>query len=102
MKTSIRFRSVVTRWLLLCYALMAAFPGHGAVRISEFLAENDGLVRDEEGETPDWIELHNDGGTMVNLEGWFLTDDAADLQKWRIPAVTVQAGGSLVVFASGK
>jgi len=81
---------------------MVVLPAHGAMRISEFLAENDGLVRDEERETPDWIELHNDGGTMVNLEGWFLTDDAADLQKWRIPAVTVQAGGFLVVFASGK
>src|SRR6185369_13509746 len=52
--------------------------------------------------TPDWIELQNDGTGAVNLDGWFLTDDATNLQKWRFPALTLPAGGYLVVFASGK
>jgi hypothetical protein len=46
--------------------------------------------------------LRNDGVAAVNLDGWFLTDDAADLQKWRIPSVTLQPEGHLPVFASGK
>lgn len=83
-------------------AIGLAPTAQGAVRISEFLAENDGLLRDEDGETPDWIELQNDGVTAVNLDGWFLTDDAGDLQKWDFPAVTIGAGNYLVVFASGK
>lgn len=60
------------------------------------------MLRDEDGDTPDWIELQNDGLTAVNLDGWFLTDDAANLQKWRMPPVSIPAGGYLVVFASGK
>jgi len=89
----------------LFYVLMLAILGSsapGAVRISEFLTENDGLLRDEDGDTSGWIELQNDGPAAVNLGGWFLTDDAANLQKWRIPAVTVPSGGFLLVFASGK
>src|SRR5688572_22412787 len=85
----------------ICFSLLS-LSGQGAVRISEFLAENDGGLRDEDGDSPDWIELQNDGTTGVNLEGWFLTDDAADLRKWRIPAVNIAANGFLVVFASGK
>jgi hypothetical protein len=79
-----------------------AVSGFSAVRISEFLTENDGLLRDEDGDTPDWIELQNDGASAVNLAGWFLTDDAGDLQKWPFPSVTIQPGGFVVVFASGK
>lgn len=93
-------RLIVWGWFCLC--LLAATPGQGAVRITEFLAENDGGLRDEDGDSPDWIELQNDGVAAVNLEGWFLTDDAADLQKWRLPTVNVPGGGFLVVFASGK
>ena len=90
-------------FLSLCGLMIClATPAFGGMRISEFLAENDGLLRDEDGETPDWIELQNDGPAAVNLDGWFLTDDAADLRKWRIPAVTVQGGEFVVVFASGK
>src|SRR5262245_53936542 len=88
-------------WVCVCVTLSLAVPS-GAMRISEFLAENDGLVRDEDGESPDWIELNNDGLAPANLDGWFLTDDAANLTKWRLPAVTVPVGGYLLVFASGK
>jgi hypothetical protein len=38
----------------------------------------------------------------VNLSGWFLTDDETMPQKWAFPAVTLNAGQFLVVFASGK
>src|SRR6185503_10628583 len=71
-------------------------------RISEFLAENHGGLRDEDGETSDWIEIQHSGADPINLQGWSLTDDPLDLRKWRFPAVTLSPGGYLVVFASGK
>src|SRR5262245_14761951 len=98
-----RKRSVfIAQFLCIFGILVLSSPAGGAVRISEFLTENDGLLRDQDGDTPDWIELQNDGAAAVNLDGWFLTDDAANLQKWRLPSVTLPAGGYLVVFASGK
>ncbi|OPX22381.1 MAG: hypothetical protein B1H04_05080, partial [Planctomycetales bacterium 4484_123] len=75
--------------------------GAGVV-ISEFMAINDRVLADEDGDHPDWIELHNAGSAAVNLDGWFLTDTSANLSRWRLPAVTLPADGYLVVFASGK
>ncbi len=73
-----------------------------SVRINEFMAANDTGLADEDGAQPDWIELHNPLAAPVSLAGWRLTDDAADLALWTFPAVSIPAGGYLVVFASGK
>ena len=39
--------------------------------ISEFMASNRRTLRDEDGETSDWIEIRNLGSTAENLSGWF-------------------------------
>jgi hypothetical protein len=70
--------------------------------ISEFMAYNANTLDDVEGDSSDWIEIYNPTATPVNLDGWFLTNNIANKTQWRIPAVTVEAGGFLVVFASGK
>jgi hypothetical protein len=81
-------------------------PGEfsGDVIINEFLASNvstNGL-RDEDGELQDWIELYNRGASVVNLNGWSLTDDPTQPDMWLLPAVAVLPGEYLVIFASGK
>src|SRR6266540_1384383 len=89
--------------LLLC-ALTWAFVPHAASQliISEFMADNTRTLADEEGAYEDWIEVYNTGASAVNLDGWYLTDDADDLTGWRFPSTNLNAGSFLVVFASGK
>ena len=70
--------------------------------ITEFMAVNDGVVADQDGDFSDWLELHNAGDTTADLAGWHLTDDPSDLDKWTLPAVSLAPGAYLVVFASGK
>lgn len=84
-------------WLFVCSSVL-----HGQVVVDEFVAENAGSATDEDGAHPDWVELLNTTAGVVNLEGWYLSDDAALPMKWRFPAVTVPGSGYLVVFASGK
>lgn len=73
------------------------------VFISEFLAENDSGLRDEDGDQEDWIEVFNSDATPADVGGWGLSNDPALPMKWMIPAgVTIPAHGFLVVFASGK
>ena len=72
------------------------------VIISEFQAANRLTLKDEDGDAEDWIELHNPGSQGVNLEAWSLTDKASDPAQWRFPAVILEGGHYLVVFASGK
>jgi len=66
------------------------------------MASNSRTLADENGEYSDWIELANIGTNTVNLDGWYLTDDASDLTKWQLPATNLNAGGFLIVFASNK
>ncbi|MBW2961021.1 lamin tail domain-containing protein [Mesonia aestuariivivens] len=58
--------------------------------INEIMASNDDVVADEEGDYEDWIEIFNYGNTAINLDGFGLTDDSADLFQWVFPAYIIQ------------
>ncbi|MCP5522229.1 MAG: lamin tail domain-containing protein [Verrucomicrobiales bacterium] len=77
----------------------APVPG---IEISEFMADNDNTLNDEDGDHSDWIELHNAGDTAVDLTGWHLTDDVENSSLWRLPAFTLAPDEYRIVFASGK
>ena len=70
--------------------------------INEFLALNKSTIYDEDGQSSDWIEIFNPNQSAVNLEGYYLTNDSNDLEKWRFPDVSITEGEYLIVFASGK
>ncbi|HEY0549067.1 MAG TPA: lamin tail domain-containing protein, partial [Verrucomicrobiae bacterium] len=88
--------------ILACLSLTLAPLPAATVRISEFLAENDGGLIDGDGDTTDWIEIQNTTASLVNLGGWRLTDDSTNLTKWTFPPTNLAANGFLIVFASGK
>ena len=73
----------------------------GAVEISEVMSSNTIYCPDENGETHDYVELHNSSDSDVNLEGWYLSDSSDKLKKWSFPAVKIPAGGYLLVYCSG-
>ncbi|MCL5096827.1 MAG: lamin tail domain-containing protein [Candidatus Omnitrophica bacterium] len=50
------------------------------------------------GAASDWIELHNRTHSPIDIGGWFLSDSATDLQKYRIPLGTVISGDGFLVF----
>ncbi len=90
------------RLVLALLFLAAAFPVSGAVRITEFLASNLRGLTDEDSNHEDWIEIYNDGATPVLLDGWYLTDNAGNLTKWRFPNTNIGPAQFIVVFASNK
>ena len=63
--------------------------------ISEFLASNAGGLADEDGDTPDWIEIHNPGPAVADLGGWFLTDSEASPKRWRDKVESGQCGAPI-------
>lgn len=78
--------------------------GHtGDVMINEYMADNESVLYDSDGDYSDWVELLNAGGSDADVSGWFLSDDDGEPEKWAFPDGTViPAGGYLVVFLSGK
>ena len=98
------FCRLVTMCVLACGAYRAGPEALRAqdVVVSEFMASNQSTLEDEDGEFSDWLELHNPNPTDVSLDGWSLSDDAGDPRKWQLPAITLETGGYLLIFASGK
>ncbi|MHC4497728.1 MAG: FN3 associated domain-containing protein, partial [Planctomycetota bacterium] len=74
--------------------------------ISEFMASNDSTLAttvDGQEVYPDWIEVYNPTDAAVSLDGWYLTDNDANLIKWQFPdGLVIRAGEFLIVFASNK
>lgn len=65
------------------------------------MAKNNGALADDEGNYPDWIELHNPTDKAIGLKGYSLTDDSRKKGKFVFPEMEIGAGDYLVVFASG-
>jgi len=69
--------------------------------LNEILASNETGIKDGFGTRRDWIEIYNPNPVDLDLSGYFLTDNPTLTTKWQFPAVTIPAGGFLLVFASG-
>jgi hypothetical protein len=89
-------------WALCLAILLLASPANASFVITEFMAVNNTTLNDEDRDNSDWIEIHNEGTTIQNLAGWYLTDSTNNLAQWQFPATNVPPNGYLVVFASGK
>jgi hypothetical protein len=83
-------------------SLLALPAARAEIRISEIMVAGQTIIQDEDGAYPDWIEIENTGPAPVALNGWHLTDRVDLPNAWTFPAVSLPAGGHLVVFASGK
>ena len=68
--------------------------------INEFSASNQSVIDDDNGNSSDWIEIHNAGANALNLAGYSLTDDPTDPNKFIFSGPALLGGGDyLVVFA---
>ena len=92
-----RFLLLSTTFLLINSSLTWSNP-----IISEFMAVNRSTIVDDDNDRNDWIELFNPSGTLINLQGWALTDDPKHQLKWTFPNINIRSKEYRVVFASGK
>jgi hypothetical protein len=72
------------------------------LRLNECLSSNVHGIVDEDGDTPDWIEIHNSGPEYIFLLGYGLSDDEDDPFKWIFPDRWMGPNECLLIFASGK
>ncbi|MDG2265671.1 MAG: lamin tail domain-containing protein, partial [Candidatus Marinimicrobia bacterium] len=90
------------KYLTLYLSLFSLALLHGqSVIINEVVSSNS-IYIDEDGDTPDWIEIYNYGSQDVNIENWTISDDVNDLSKWHFPNVTIPANDYLMLWASNK
>lgn len=75
--------------------------------INEIGANNATIIADPQGEFDDWIEIYNSSDTLVDLAGYYITDDINNPLKWQIPSsnpakTTIPANGYLLLWADGQ
>ena len=91
---------------LVCFTAITgpfAHTTNASPRITEFMANNATTLTDGDGDSSDWIEIHNPTDHVIDLHGYHLTDDLDRLTRWAFPATTfLNPNGYLIVFASGK
>ncbi len=95
-----RLLARVLSGLMVC--LISVLPVKAEITITEFMAANVTVLKDDDGAYSDWVEIHNPDNAPVDLTGWFLTDTANAKTKWEFPSLVIAPGGYVVVFASNK
>lgn len=68
------------------------------VTINEFMASNSKTAADEAGEYDDWIELFNPSSNPIDISGFYLSDKADNLVKWRFPQGTIINGKDYLII----
>jgi len=64
------------------------------IRINELVASNS-IFTDEDGDTPDWIEIYNNSLNPINMGDYYLTDDSHIFTI--SDGVVIESGGYLVL-----
>ncbi len=74
-----------------------------SVFINEWMASNTSTLADPaNGHFEDWLELFNASADLVDLSGFYLSDDPSDPFGWAFPGgTTIEPWGYLLVWADG-
>lgn len=87
---------------VLIYAEISQLQENGSkadrLLINEVVADNLSTLKDENGRYSDWIELYNPTDDVINMEGYYLSDNKNELSKWAFPDVSIENDGYLIVF----
>jgi hypothetical protein len=75
-------------------------PTADNVLINEFMADNDNVYPDPNGEFDDWIELFNPTSSPILLTGKYLTDKSDNLTKWQFiqPNLFIDPAAHLIIW----
>ena len=92
----------MVRLILFIALLLPVMPLQGQLVINEMVSSNSWQLQDQFGVFPDWLEVVHTGSDPVQMDRYYLSDDTTRPLKWQFPAMTLQPGGYLVVFASGN
>jgi len=78
--------------------LFVVFNLQAQVTINEWMADNVASLADEAGEYDDWFELYNSGDVPIDLQGYYLSDDSAEPEKFQIQQSLILAAGAFTIF----
>ncbi len=73
-----------------------------ALVINEYMASNSDVVTDAFGEYDDWVELYNNSLGVINLNGYFLSDNSNTPEKFKFQNSTIGPNQYTIVWLDGQ
>jgi hypothetical protein len=84
---------------VMVYQVQALNSSVNEIVLNELMATNETGPKDEKGSTADWIELFNKTNNEIDLSGFHLSDNPANLKKFQIPnGIKIPANGYLIFW----
>ncbi len=84
------------------WAFLVWTPAPAPIRLSEVCCANFSLRADPDaGNYGDYIELVNTGDAPADLAGYYITDNPKKRSKFRLPALTLEPGQTVLLWADG-
>ncbi len=90
------------KFYILFFVLLTSFLSAQSILVNEIMSSNSSVIKDEDNDYPDWLELYNSADTTINLNLYSLSDDISNPTKWIFPNIEIASKEYLLVFASGK
>ena len=84
------------------FIILNTFALSQSLLINEIVSSNSSIFYDEDGDTPDWVEIYNTNNSAINLSGYGLSDDVSEKFKWKFPDIMIEPKEYLLVLASDK
>ena len=72
------------------------------LRITEALAVNNSVNRDEFGDYDDWFEIHNEDSKTVNLGGMYVSNSMGTPRAFKLPAVNIAPSEHKILWADNE
>lgn len=82
------------------FSILFSSETNAQVFINEIQTSNTKTIADEFSSWDDWIEIYNAGSTVINLNGYGLSDDSLKPFRFTFPDYNLSAGSRVLVFAS--
>ncbi|NOQ73817.1 MAG: hypothetical protein GQ574_17550 [Crocinitomix sp.] len=87
------------RKAILLFLILGTLSGY-AQRFNEVCASNTSVFEHITEGFTDWIEFHNSSEELINMEGWFLTNDINLPEMWTFPAIEIVENGYYLIAAN--
>lgn len=88
---------------IVCIALSIFTNTHAQeLVINEVMTSNIKSHFDQFNKNSDWIEIYNSSSDPIYLGHYFLSDDASDLIKWRLPEIYLTQDSHAVFYAGNS
>lgn len=86
------------KYLPVLLSLLYSVVCSSQLYVNEAMSSNKTIIADEAGQYDDWFEIYNSGGSAIDLQSYFLSDNPSDLMKWEVEASVVVPAGGFVLF----